>query len=140
MNLLRFAFLGCLIAGLAGCGSPTSSPPGSNPKGPSTPHVTEPSNKDRIVGIWEVSKAETMPKDATVEFTKDGKLKLNAKGPDGKALAMEGTYSVDGTKLMTTMKGPDGKDMKETATITKLTDKELAVKDEKGKTDEFKKK
>jgi uncharacterized protein (TIGR03066 family) len=32
-------------------------------------------NKTKIVGVWEVAKGE-LPKGSTMEFTKDGKLKV----------------------------------------------------------------
>lgn len=119
MKLLRFALVGCLVLGLAGCSS---------------------SNKDKIVGTWEITKAEgEMPVGATVEFTKDGKMKVTAEAA-GMKISLDGTYSVDGDKLAVTMKGPDGKEKKETDTITKLTDKEMELKDPQGKTATFKKK
>ncbi len=102
---------------------------------------TEASNKDKIVGSWEVTKGT--PPGGVVEFTKDGKLKMTAEGPDKKPLTMEGTYAVDGDSLKVTMKGPGGKDHSETSKITKLTDKEMAFEEKQGdKTEitEFKKK
>lgn len=95
----------------------------------------EPTNKEKIVGIWEVTKSADAPVGALVEFTKDGKMKLTAK-IDGKEITLEGTYTVDGDKINTI--GPKGE--KETAKIKKLTDTELAVEDQKGKVDEFKRK
>jgi uncharacterized protein (TIGR03066 family) len=93
-------------------------------------------NKTKIVGVWEVVKGEA-PKGATMEFTKDGKLKFTVE-VEGKKVTVEGTYEVDGESIKTVGKGPDGKEHKETAKIKKLTDKELVIEDEKGKTDEFK--
>jgi uncharacterized protein (TIGR03066 family) len=80
------------------------------------------------------------PVGATIDFTKDGKLKMSMKTPDGKTVEMEGRYEVEGDKVTAITKGPDGKEKKEPGTITKLTDKEMSIKDEKGKTDEYKKK
>ena len=98
------------------------------------------SNKTKIVGVWEVTKSEdAAPAGATLEFTKDGKLKVSAKIGD-QALSFEGTYKVDGNKLVATMKGPDGKERTETMILVKLTASELITKDEKGRRDEFKKK
>src|SRR5262249_55191986 len=100
-------------------------------------------NKEKIVGTWGLEKPETpknLPPGSTLEFTKDGKLKFSAKVGD-QAVNLEGTYSVDGDKLKTTLKDTDGKEQSDTDTITKLTDKELVIKD--SKTDElltFKKK
>ena len=55
---------------------------------------------------------------------------------------MEGAYKLDGDKLTVTLRTPEEKDkeLTDTVTITKLTDKELITKDQKGKVDEFKKK
>jgi uncharacterized protein (TIGR03066 family) len=94
-------------------------------------------NADKIVGTWEAVKGE-VPAGSTIEFTKDGKMKLNIKA-GGQTISVEGTYKVDGDKLTTTGKGPDGKEKTETVKIKKLTDKELVIEDEKGKTEEFKK-
>jgi len=95
-------------------------------------------NKTKIVAVWEVVKGDT-PKGSTVEFTKDGKIKVNIEA-DGKKISVDGSYELDGDSIKTTLKGPDGKEHKETLKIKKLTDKELTTEDEKGKTDEFKKK
>jgi uncharacterized protein (TIGR03066 family) len=66
-------------------------------------------------------------------------MTITTKGPDGKETSTPGTYEVDGDKLTTTLKVGD-KEAKQTLTITKLTDSEMSTKDEKGKTDEYKKK
>jgi uncharacterized protein (TIGR03066 family) len=90
-------------------------------------------NKDKIVGTWVLEKPEKpkgLPVGSTIEFTKDGKMKVSAK-VEGKDINIEGTYSVDGDKLKTTGQGPDGKEQTDTDTITKLTDKELVIKDSK---------
>jgi uncharacterized protein (TIGR03066 family) len=94
-------------------------------------------NKAKLVGIWEATEGEA-PKGATVEFTKDGKLKI-AFEADGKKIVIEGTYELDGKSLKTNLKGPDGKERKETMTIEELTDSKLVTKDEKCKVDKFKK-
>jgi uncharacterized protein (TIGR03066 family) len=91
----------------------------------------------KIVGTWKPTKGE-IPASTTVEFTKNGKMKLNIKA-GGRTISLEGTYKVDGDKLTTTGKGPDGKEKTVTVKIKKLTDKELVIEDEKGKTEEFKK-
>jgi uncharacterized protein (TIGR03066 family) len=129
MKLLRLATLAGLTAGLVVC-SPFSGGTAPAPK-PKT-------NKDKLVGTWVVTKSEEAPPEATVEFTKDGKLILSAK-VDGKDMKMEGTYTVEGDKITTVTKA-GGKEMKETFTITKLTNTELVTKDERGKIDEFKRK
>jgi uncharacterized protein (TIGR03066 family) len=118
MKTLGFALVACVLLFLPAC---------SGGK-----------NADKIVGTWEATKGE-MPAGSTVEFTKDGKMKINIKA-GGQTVSVEGTYKVDGDKLTTTGKGPDGKEKTETVKIKKLTDKELALEDDKGKTEEFKKK
>lgn len=89
---------------------------------------------DKLIGSWKVSKAESVPPDSEIEFTKDGKFKFSAKMGD-QTVAFEGTYKVDGNKLIVTL--PDSKG--ETMTIKKLTDTEFVTLDDKGKTDEFSK-
>src|SRR5262249_54546539 len=97
-------------------------------------------NKDKIVGTWEVVKSESdVAVGDTIEFTKDGKININAK-VDGKAMMFKGTYAVDGDKLTVTIKIDDNNEHKETMTIKTLTDKSLVTVDDKKKTDEFKKK
>jgi uncharacterized protein (TIGR03066 family) len=93
-----------------------------------------------IVGTWEVTKAEegTIPKGAVIEFAKDGKVKYT--GKKGDAIEMqEGTYKLAGNKLTVTVK-EEGKEQSHTATITRLTDTEMAVDDEGGKKAELTKK
>jgi uncharacterized protein (TIGR03066 family) len=100
------------------------------------------SNRTKIVGVWEFVKSDDgTPPGSTLEFTKDGKIKVETKVGD-EDLKMEGTYKVDGDKLTVTIKETEAKekDKSETVTITKLTDNELIVKDEKGQVDVLKKK
>jgi uncharacterized protein (TIGR03066 family) len=93
-------------------------------------------NAKKIVGLWEVTKSEGAPPGATVEFTKDGKLKVRAKLGD-KELNIDGTYKVEGDKLDVTLMF-DGKTIKETNKIKKLTEQQMILEDEKGKVEEFK--
>lgn len=144
MQLLRWTLAGSLIVGLAGCGNPTSTSPTNAPKPtdgskPTNPSNVEMSNKDKIVGVWEIVRGGKLPPGTTFEFTKDGKMKVAMKVQD-KTMNMEGTYTVEGDKLKNAGKGPDGKEQKETDTIVKLTDTELVLKDEHKTTIEFKKK
>jgi uncharacterized protein (TIGR03066 family) len=134
MKLIPWAFVACLLLGLTATGRTEEKKADK-----------EKSYKEMIVGTWVLEKPE-VPKSIpagylrTSQFTDDGKLVLTGK-LDGKAVNVEGTYLVDGDKLKTTTKNPDGKEQSDTATITKLTDKELVIKD--SKTDEmltFKKK
>ncbi len=97
-------------------------------------------NKDKIVGTWEVTKAGSdLPEGSTIEFTKDGKLTIVAKIKD-QSITVKGTYTIDGDKLMVVQKTPDGKELKETIIIKSLTYKKLVTVDDKKKEDEFKKK
>jgi uncharacterized protein (TIGR03066 family) len=97
----------------------------------------EKSNKEKLVGVWEVTKsASGIPAGAVFEFTKDGKLKISFKA-DGKDVNVEGTYTVDGDTISSA--GPKG-EKPDKNKIKKLTDTELITEDEKGKVDEFKKK
>ena len=130
MNVLRNAVVTLLLVGLAGCGGSTTTGGSSSTNTPTT--------KDKLLGTWEVTKGD-MPPGSTIEFTKEGKLKFTIKLPDGKTHSEEGTYEVDGESIKTGHKEGD-KEVKETIKIKSLTDKELVTLDEKGKTDEFKKK
>jgi uncharacterized protein (TIGR03066 family) len=104
-------------------------------------------DEDKIVGTWEVTKsAGGLPPQATVQFTKDGKLKISVTvqglTKDNKkvnqTVTIEGTYKVEGDKLSIAMK-QGAKENKETMTIKTLTDEKLVTVDPKGKEDEFKK-
>jgi uncharacterized protein (TIGR03066 family) len=94
----------------------------------------------KLLGVWEVTKSDTLPKGATaaVEFTKDGKIKLRFT-VDDKALTADGTYKVKANTIVTTI-DYGGKAVTETHKIKKLTEKELVIEDEKGKIDELKRK
>ena len=96
-------------------------------------------NKEKIVGTWEIVKSEGgVPPGTTLEFTKDGKITIKVK-IDDKIITVSGTYAIDEDKLKTVVK-IDDKEMKETMTIKTLTDKSLVTVNEKKETDEFKKK
>jgi uncharacterized protein (TIGR03066 family) len=98
------------------------------------------SKAEKIIGKWEPAKADPKAPGFTLEFTKDGKLKVSIALPGAdKPLMIEGTYKVEGDKLTTTGKGPDGKEKTDTGTIKELTDSKLVI-DKDGKTDEFKRK
>jgi uncharacterized protein (TIGR03066 family) len=58
-------------------------------------------NAKLIVGTWEVIAAHAggPPKGGTVEFTKDGKLKVVGE-QNGMKQAFEGTYTVEGDKMV----------------------------------------
>jgi uncharacterized protein (TIGR03066 family) len=118
MRRSRFALAGLLVLGLALVG------------------MAGTDNAKKLVGLWEVTKGEDVPKGTTVEFTKDGKLKLHAK-VDDKDLNASGTYKVEGNKLTVTVEF-GGKSDTHTDTISKLSDDQLILENDKGKTTEFK--
>lgn len=95
-------------------------------------------NADKVVGTWEATKGD-VPAGSPLVLTPDGKFKLTVKDK-GKTFVVEGRYKVGGGKLKTTVKGPDGKDRIHSVTIKKLTDSELALVEDKGKTQEYRRK
>jgi len=92
-----------------------------------------------IVGNWEVTKCDKgapLGVGATVEFTKDGKVKAIIKKDDNDDVH-EGTYKFEKGKLIVTMAANN----ENVVTIKKITESELSVKmDESEKEMEFKKK
>jgi len=101
------------------------------------PEKKELSNKEKIIGTWELTKSDgDVPVGSILEFTKDGKLKLTAK-IDGKEVNLTQNYAVDGDKLSTSdLNRVDGWI---TTKIKKLTDTELVIQVLNG-TPEFRRK
>ena len=130
MQLLRWTVTFCLILGLAGCGVSTTTKLATSPSSTKPEPKPQATNKDKIVGTWEVAKSDEIPPGTVFEFTKDGKMKMSMK-MEGKTVEMEGTYEVEGETLKSVGKGPDGKEDKNTDTIVKLTDTELVIKNPK---------
>jgi uncharacterized protein (TIGR03066 family) len=98
------------------------------------------SKKDMIVGTWEAAEGGQVPPGTTVEFTKDGKM-ITKISVAGQEMSLTGKYEVVGDDLKTTNTNPKTKqEQSETDKITTLTDKELVLKDSKGKEVKFKKK
>ena len=95
----------------------------------------EPIDLKKILGKWEPSEAKKDFK-AMAEFADKGKLSLWITVME-KTDKIEGTYTVDGNKLDLTL-SIGGKEQKETLTILKLTDEEMATEDSKGKKETFK--
>jgi uncharacterized protein (TIGR03066 family) len=93
-------------------------------------------NAKKLVGLWEVTKSDSAPPGATVEFTGGGKMQLRAKLGD-KELKIDGTYELKGDDIISTLTFA-GQTKTETNKIKKLTDKQLVVEDEKGKVEEYK--
>jgi uncharacterized protein (TIGR03066 family) len=97
-----------------------------------TARAEEKIDAKKLVGKWEPS-ASSKEK-FTIEFTSDGKMSFVG-GEGGKDMKGEGTYKLDGNKIMLTIKIGD-ETRKMTRTISKLTDTELTSKDdESGKED-----
>jgi uncharacterized protein (TIGR03066 family) len=93
--------------------------------------VSVTSNKDKIVGTWEVTKPDIV-KGMTYDFSKDGKLKVSG----GPSPTLDGTYTVDGDTLNVTVAGKVT-----TSKIKVLTDKDMTLEETKtNKSTEFKKK
>lgn len=92
-------------------------------------------DKNKIVGVW-VPKDAKSPPGTTVEFTKDGKVKMHIP-LEKKDFNIDGTYKIDGNKFTITLKGPGGKEKTETETIKTLNDTTFTTVDEGGKVTEF---
>jgi len=93
-----------------------------------------------LVGKWEVAKADegTVPVGTTIEFTKDGKMKIGGK-KDDKEMSFEGTYTVkDNTFTFKLKIGED--EQSQTITITKISKTEASTENKEGKKVELKKK
>jgi uncharacterized protein (TIGR03066 family) len=93
-----------------------------------------------LVGKWEVSKADegTVPVGSTIEFTKDGKMKVGGKKDDAE-MSFEGTYTVKDDTFTFKLKIGDNEAM-DTITITKISKTEAVTKNKEGKVVELKKK
>jgi uncharacterized protein (TIGR03066 family) len=98
-------------------------------------------NKDNaklVVGKWEVIKAApgTLPVGAVIDLTKGDKAKVTAKRDD-KEVIHEGTYKVDGDKIVIAVK-VEGEEQKHILAIKKISDTEMVTEHGEGKTIEFK--
>jgi uncharacterized protein (TIGR03066 family) len=140
MRVLGSGLLLCALLILVGCGKGNNTSKTSSTGGESGGTKT---NADKIIGTWEVTKdeekGEDVPPGNTIEFIKDGNLKIVMKLGE-KEMKMDGTYKVEDDKLSVTLKGPDKKARTETATIDQLTDTVMVTKDKNGKKTEYKKK
>ena len=90
-------------------------------------------NAKLIQGKWEVVAAHEggPPKGGTVEFTKDGKLKV-AGEQNGMKMEFDGTYKVNGNKIVLTFKFGDN-EQSVTITIDKLDEKTCITTSDQGK-------
>lgn len=93
-----------------------------------------------VIGQWDVtnSHAGGPPKGGTVEFTKDGKIKVVGEA-DGMKMSFEGTYKIDGTKMVLTFKIGDREQPVE-LTIDQLTEKTFTTTSSAGKVELTRKK
>lgn len=92
------------------------------------------------VGTWEVTKTHEggPPKGGVVEFTKDGKIKVTGE-QNGMKQSFDGTYKIDGAKMVLTFKIGDTEQPVE-LTIDKLDDKTFATTSSNGKVELTRKK
>ena len=90
-------------------------------------------NAKLAVGTWDVTKTHDggPPKGGIVEFTKDGKIKVTGE-QNGMKQSFEGTYKIDGTKMVLTFKIGDNETPVD-LTIDKLDDKTFATTSKNGK-------
>ena len=88
----------------------------------------------KLIGVW----ADTKVEGKSIEFAKDGKVKLTEKVGE-KTVTVSGTYALKEGLLVISFV-PPGKEKAETDTgkIKKLTDKELVIEDRGGKSLEYK--
>jgi uncharacterized protein (TIGR03066 family) len=93
----------------------------------------------KLIGVWEMSKAEKLIPGATVEFTPDSKFLMRAK-IGAMDLKMDGTFSVKDNVITTIVKDPGGKNQTTKMKIKSLTDKLLVVESDGGQAEEYKKK
>jgi uncharacterized protein (TIGR03066 family) len=91
-------------------------------------------------GTWEVTKSHEggPPKGGVVEFTKDGKIKVSGEH-DGMKQNFEGTYKIDGNKMVLTFKIGE-KEQPVELTIDKLDEKTFATTSTNGKVELTRKK
>ncbi len=89
----------------------------------------------KLIGKWTPKEAKK-GEEFVMEFAEKGKLAVTFTA-NGKEIKIDGTYKVEGNKIEVAMSF-NGKDVKETHTVTKLTDDELVSKDEKGKEETLK--
>jgi uncharacterized protein (TIGR03066 family) len=97
----------------------------------------EKDNAKMVVGKWKVVKASpgTFPLGTVLDLSKDDMVKVIGKRDD-KEFIHEGTYQIDGAKIVITVKVA-GEEQKHTLTITKINDTEMVTDHGGGGTIEF---
>ena len=85
------------------------------------------------LGTWEVTNTHPggPPKGGTVEFTKDGKIKVDGE-QDGMKMSFEGSYKIDGKKMVLKFMINNNEQAVD-LTIDKLDEKTFATSNEAGK-------
>jgi uncharacterized protein (TIGR03066 family) len=126
MKAQKFVLAAYLLLGLTALASGDDKKPGDKA-----------ANKEKLVGVWEPQGKDTPP-GATLEFTKDGKIKVHFEDK-GQVRNIDGTYKVDGETLTVTFRMGD-QERKEKLKIKALTDQELVTVGSKGKAETFKRK
>lgn len=111
------------LLGHSGCGKPAASTVSAT----SGQSPAKKSQKELLVGTWEVVQAE--PEDANargsaMEFTAEGKVTVHPKNSEPQTY----TYRLDGAKLVITLPIEAGeKAQEDVSTITTLTESELVL-------------
>jgi uncharacterized protein (TIGR03066 family) len=100
--------------------------------------ATDKSTKEKLLGTWEVTKSKELPPGSTLEFRKDGKLKMTFTAGN-KTQSVEMDYAVEKEAIKVTIE-VNGKKASDVNKIKTLTDTKLVTQDSKGNVDEFKKK
>lgn len=105
-------------------------------QGPGGNKLTRGTKEEKIIGVWEkTSGVGSAPMGATVEFTREGKMRVRNEA-QGELQEGAGTYKVQGNSLM--IAPADGGQSWELAKIQTLTDKNLVLAELKsGKEDVF---
>jgi uncharacterized protein (TIGR03066 family) len=87
--------------------------------------------KNQILGMW--SFTDENLKGSTIEFLKDGRVKVIIKQADS-TINLRGSYEIEGGKLTITTLNPNNKKkMKRKSTIKSITAKEMILTGENGK-------
>ena len=86
----------------------------------------------KLIGKWEPKDRKELK--MVLEFAADGKLKATADA-DGKDFTITGTWKLEGNKLSLLLKAGEN-EVKDTVTITKLTDDEMIGESETKKSKE----
>ncbi len=96
--------------------------------------------KEKLIGTWEAVKVDekTLPVGSVLTLMKDGKLTLLV-NEEGNKQEVKGTWTVTGDKVTATLMVED-REIKHEVTVTKLTDTEVTIANNQGKSVEFKKK